>query len=133
MRFGELIAGMFPNLLANHTETVDESCSIGEPVWTKNDELRMWCLGGRRSYKLPQDYVLKILGKMNPGSTTDEDGFVLRLSSNVLILPKGRDGKRWGYYLRNGKLNSANGVFKILSSNGAPFNGEIREEVIRDA
>ena len=64
---------------------------------------------------------------MNPGSTTDENGFVLKLHSDVLILPKGRDGKRW-YYLRNGELDSANGVFKILSLNGAPFNGEIREE-----
>ena len=82
---------------------------------------------------MSQDYVLKILGKMNPGSTTDEDGFVLKLQSDVLILPKGCDGRQWGYYLRNGELNSANGVFKILSSNGAPFNGEIREEVIRDA
>lgn len=132
MRFGELIAGMFPNLLASHTEIVDEPRSIGKPVWTKDDELRMWCLGGRRSYKLSQDYVLRILREMNPGSTTDENGFVLKLHSDVLILPKGRDGKRW-YYLRNWELDSANGVFKILSSNGAPFNGEIREEVIRDA
>ena len=133
MCFGRLIAGMFPNLLVNHMGTADESRLIGKPVWTKHDELRMGCFHGRSSYKLPQDYVLRILREMNPGSTIDEDGFVLKLQSDVLILPKGRDGKRWGYYLRNGELNSANGVFKILSSNGAPFNGEIREEVIRDA
>ena len=132
MCFG-LFENLFLKLSGNCKKATDEPRSIGEPVWTKDDELRMWCFGGRWSYKLPQDYVLKILGKMNPGSTTDEDGFVLRLSSNVLILPKGRDGKRWGYYLRSGELNSANGVFKILSSKGVPFNGKIREEVIRDA
>ena len=123
---------MFLNLSGNRKKATDKPRSIGKPVWTEDDELRMWCLGGRRSYKLPQDYVLRILREMNPGSTTDENGFVLKLHSDVLILPKRRDGKRW-YYLRNGELNSANGVFKILSSNGAPFNGEIREEVIRDA
>ena len=124
---------MFLNLLGNCKKATDEPRLIGKPVWTKHDELRMGCFHGRSSYKLPQDYVLRILREMNPGSTIDEDGFVLKLQSDVLILPKGRDGKRWGYYLRNGELNSANGVFKILSSNGAPFNGEIREEVIRDA
>ena len=132
MRFG-LFEKLFLNLSGNCEKATDEPRSIGKPVWTRHDELRMWCFHGRSSYKLPQDYALRILREMNPGSTIDEDGFVLKLQSDVLILPKGCDGKRWGYYLRNGELNSANGVFKILSSNGAPFNGEIREEVIRDA
>lgn len=122
---------IFLNLSGNRKKATDKPRSIGKPVWTKDDELRMWCLGGRRSYKLPQDYVLRILREMNPGSTTDENGFVLKLHSDVLILPKRCDGKRW-YYLRNGELDSANGVFKILSSNGVPFNGEIREDVIKD-
>lgn len=78
--------------------------------------------------------VLVLLLQINPGAHIIEDEFRIILSrGDCLNVPKLKNSDFRCYLEEGGILDTSNGIFYVRREDGAPFNGEIREEVICDA